>query len=309
MKPPHSLPSTEMVQSVFKDSVETKSIPTYAGPGPWNVEEGPPRNDVKKVLRCSLPWTQPRKILATARDAARWALQAMGGDLVPARKPHTKFSCVLTDFEVGHKYGVRFLLCDEHDQERRGVKPRPHPRYLRTVHPRWLIVFPECLRDPRRREPGWRAAFYVERETVWQAADLLEEAWCLHYELNKTTPDLDSVISLSMRIGEICERLSRRHLLVQRSLRLLTHRRRSAHRASVEAKREILEQKQRPWADEMHALRKRLGLMAACSVVARKHKIGIRRMHQIYRKYFPSWHEFSSARATAKVLKASCRGN
>jgi hypothetical protein len=133
---------------------------------------------------------------------------------------------------------------------------------------------------------------WIEEEIVRDAAVLLEDIWLLRRELAERTPNLQRLIFLSMEIATRCDRLSQRRFIELFTSKKFAESRKAAHRASVEAKRDYLEQQQRPWANEVHDLRKRLGLMAACGRVARKHNIGIRRIHQIYRKYFPSWEEF-----------------
>jgi hypothetical protein len=220
MKPPNDFSSIPLVHSDSRNLVESKSIPNRARL-PRNMEER--RHDLNKMVRCSLSWTQPREILAEARDAARRALREIGGDLVTARKPHTNFSCVLSEWEVLRRVGVRLFEAealqtvrqsafeDMDDEELRAHESRPHPRYLRTLHPRWLIVFPACF-QAAQRGPRWKSAFYIERETVWQAAGVLEDAWDLRQEFKSTTLDLGNFISLCMRIGEKCERLSSRQL-------------------------------------------------------------------------------------------------
>jgi hypothetical protein len=230
-----------------------------------------------KALVVDLDRFDARRILARARMVVSNALSRVGAKLVPARKPYLR-RYTMTLAEALRKYGTRILNEDNGIPFR---EPDSGPRYLKTIHPRWLIALPECF--PR----DW-----VDREIVHDAAMLLEDIWSLRYELARPMPNLQSLMFCSMQIAERCERLSQRRFIELFVGKKFAEDKRAAHRASVESRREYLEQTQRPWANEVYTLRKRLGLMAACRRVARKHNIGIRRMHQIYRTYFPRLAEF-----------------
>ena len=238
------------------------------------------------------------KHLASARNVARYALQRLGGDLVPARKPHTRFSCVLSDLEAYRLIGMRAFE-EAKEEDVRHLTVRPYPRYLRTLNPRWLIVFPPYFQSLRKGGlDGIRAeaTLWWEREMVWAAAGVIEEIWCLRQSVKKKA-SLSSVISSSIRIGELCERLSPGHFLDHGVLRHTMEKKANAHEASVATKKLQLEQIQRPWANEVHELRRRIDLMAACRIVARRRRIGVRRMHQIYRKHFPCENEMAHPRS------------
>jgi hypothetical protein len=212
---------------------------------------------------------------------------------VPARKPHTKCSCVLSDLEAYRLIGMQAFE-DAKEEDLSHITLRPHPRYLRTLNPRWLISFPpyfQSLREGGRDGIRAKATLWWEREMVWAAAGIIEEIWCLR-QLIKDKAPLSTLISWSIHIGKLCERVSPGHFLDHGVLRHTMEKKANAHEASVATKRLQLEQIQRRWADEVHELTRRIQLMAACRIVARRHQIGSRRMHQIYRKYYDEYIPF-----------------